>query len=69
MKTNTTLTDLDLTRDDKIEKEIQQRNENMKWNDNKYNKWNENNENYREKTTITNENEQRTILEIQERQQ
>ena len=30
---------------------------------------NENNENDREKTTITNENEQWTILETQERQQ
>ena len=30
---------------------------------------NENNENGREKTTITNENEQLTILEHQERQQ
>ena len=49
LKTNTTLTILWLSGDDKIEeeKEIKQRMK-YKWNDNKYNKWNENNETDRE---------------------
>ncbi len=72
MKTNTTLTTLYLSGDDKIEKEnkeIKQRNE--KWNEMiiKITNENENNDNDREKTTTTNENEQITILETQERQQ
>ena len=53
----------------KKKKEIKQRNE--KWNEMIINitNENENNENDREKTTITNENEQGTVLEDQERQQ